>query len=59
METLDDDKGPAPVGVTRTRCGTCKRFAKLLPGDTECTACAGMLPLPITVTEVQARGGRR
>jgi hypothetical protein len=59
LETLDDNRRPAPVGVTRKRCGTCKRFAKLLPGDTECMACAGMLPLPITVTDVQVWGGRR
>jgi hypothetical protein len=32
-------------GVTRTRCEKCKKFARLLPGDTECSACSGALAL--------------
>jgi hypothetical protein len=57
VKTLDDDNRPAPVGVTRTRCATCKRFARLLPGDTDCSTCLGVLPLDLTVSPL--RGGRR
>lgn len=35
----------APEGVSRGRCATCKRFARLLPGQTECDSCAGVLGL--------------
>jgi hypothetical protein len=27
------------------KCAGCQRFARLLPGDTLCATCAGMLPL--------------
>jgi hypothetical protein len=40
---------PTPMvpasGVTRTRCAKCKRFARLLPGETTCSACSGALAL--------------
>jgi len=54
MQTLDDDKQRPPVGVTRSRCEECKRFAKLLPGETKCAPCLGALPLDLT----GMRGGR-
>jgi hypothetical protein len=45
MESVE----PTPVvpasGVTRTRCAKCKKFARLLPGDTQCSACTGVLAL--------------
>ena len=34
------------------RCTRCKRFARLLPGETLCGRCAGTLPLDF------GRGGR-
>ncbi len=54
MTTLNDDNRRASTGVTRTRCASCKRFAKLLPGETKCAPCLGMLPLDLDVK----RGGR-
>jgi hypothetical protein len=56
MRTLANSDGGVSSGVTRTCCEKCKKFARLLPGDTECTSCAGRLPLPITLA-VRA-GGR-
>ena len=32
-------------GTTRARCATCRRFARLLPGETRCARCAGVLAL--------------
>ena len=32
----------------RTRCAKCRRFARLLPGETQCTRCTGALPLDFT-----------
>ena len=56
MQTLDDDKQPSPVGVTRSRCAECKRFARLLPGETKCAPCLGALPLDLSAV---LGGGRR
>ena len=45
MTRLEPRRVPALGGVTRTRCAKCKRFARLLAGETLCGRCAGMLPL--------------
>ena len=55
MTTLDDDNRRAPAGVTRTRCAECKKFAKLLQGETKCAACLGVLPLDLSA---EKRGDR-
>lgn len=47
METIDNANQRVSSGRTPTRCAACKKFARLAPGDTECAACAGRLPLPI------------
>lgn len=43
--TVGQRRERAPEGVTRTRCAACKRFARLLDGQTECDSCSGGLPL--------------
>ena len=49
MNRLEPCRMPAPEGVTptvsRSRCARCRRFARLLPGETRCAPCAGMLAL--------------
>jgi hypothetical protein len=46
---------PAPPrGTIQLKCPACQRFTRLLPGDTECAACAGQLPL-----EFPREGGER
>ena len=55
MTTLDDATRRATAGVTRKRCADCKKFAKLVPGETKCAPCMGMLPLDLTSVK---RGGR-
>ncbi|GAB1512477.1 hypothetical protein JCM33774_45190 [Actinophytocola sp. KF-1] len=37
------------------RCATCKRFARLWPGEADCDRCRGVLPLVF----VPGRGERR
>lgn len=56
METIDDVNGRVSTGRGPQRCAACKKFTRLAPGDTECAACAGRLPLPILATKVG--GGR-
>lgn len=58
MATINDDNQCQSTGVTRMRCAECKRFAKLLPGETKCSPCRGMLPLDLTITRA-VRGGQR
>jgi hypothetical protein len=43
------------------RCEKCKKFARLLPGETKCPSCMGMLPLDLAVPELGSRpvGGER
>ncbi|PWW65459.1 hypothetical protein DFQ13_102210 [Actinokineospora spheciospongiae] len=61
MATVEEPSGARSSGVTRTRCDKCKRFARLLPGDRECAACAGVLALAFgTITRLSdttVRGG--
>jgi hypothetical protein len=61
MDTLDPAQGVPPEGVTQQRCGKCRRFARLLPGDTECARCAGVLALEFsavsTPSDASVRGG--
>jgi hypothetical protein len=49
VNRLEPSRAAAPDGVTptaaRTRCTQCRRFARLLAGESRCTRCAGMLPL--------------
>jgi hypothetical protein len=45
MTRLEPRRVAALVGVPRKRCAKCKRFARLLAGETLCGRCAGMLPL--------------
>jgi hypothetical protein len=45
MERLEPMPTCAPEGVTRTRCAKCRRFARLLPQQTRCDRCLGVLPL--------------
>jgi hypothetical protein len=45
MTRLEPTPVPTPEGVTQTRCSWCRRFARLLPGETLCNPCAGVLPL--------------
>lgn len=56
MGTLANSGGRVSSGVTRRRCAKCKKFARLLPGDIECAACAGRLDLPIA--SAGGAGGR-
>jgi hypothetical protein len=56
MQTINDDNQCQSTGVTRMRCAECKRFARLLPGETKCDPCLGALPLDLTAV---LRGGRR
>ena len=59
MESVE----PTPVvpasGVTRSRCEKCKKFARLLPGDTQCSACTGVLALEFgdITGDTSLRGG--
>lgn len=48
VATIDNGNRAVSTGRTPTRCAACKKFTRLAPGDTECAACAGRLPLPIT-----------
>ena len=60
MQSVEPVSGTPARGVTRTRCEKCKRFARLLPGDTECSACSGALALEfgdITTAHTCQRGG--
>lgn len=60
MHSVEPASGTPARGITRTRCETCKRFARLLPGDTECSACSGTLGLEfgdITGANTVLRGG--
>ena len=45
MTRLEPTRVSAPEGVTRTRCAKCRRFARLMPGETRCDRCSGVLPL--------------
>ena len=46
MHSIEPTPGPAPDrGAIRVKCPACQRFARLLPGDTECAPCAGRLAL--------------
>lgn len=45
MDTVDRAAGPPPEGITRQRCEDCKRFTRLLPNETRCASCAGVLGL--------------
>lgn len=56
MRTINDDNQRQSSGVTRMRCAECKKFARLLPGETKCAPCLGMLPLVLRTADV--RGGR-
>lgn len=61
MERLDRARVIPPDRATQQRCGTCHRFARLLPGDTDCARCAGALALDFsTITmpsDTTVRGG--
>jgi hypothetical protein len=61
METITGSAQPQSTGVTRMRCATCKKFARLLPGETKCAPCMGMLPLDLAVSAPGSRpvGGER
>jgi hypothetical protein len=61
MATINDDNRGQSTGVTRMRCAECKKFARLLPGETRCASCMGMLPLDLTVPDMGSRpvGGER
>jgi rRNA maturation endonuclease Nob1 len=39
----------------RTRCGQCRRFARLLPDETQCASCRGVLPLDFTASAREVR----
>jgi hypothetical protein len=43
--TVRHGRKHAPERGTRTRCATCHRFARLLPGQSECNRCLGALDL--------------
>jgi hypothetical protein len=45
VDSVEPTPGVIASGVTRTRCEKCKKFARLLPGDTCCSACSGALAL--------------
>lgn len=46
MNRVDRSVVVPPDGATRRdRCGKCKRFARLWPGEALCDRCIGMLPL--------------
>jgi hypothetical protein len=57
--TVEQGKRGALDGVTPSRCATCKRFARLLPGEAECPSCAGVLALVFVTITVVRRGGHR
>ena len=54
---------PSEAGSRRSqqRCAQCQRFARLLPGETDCAACTGVLALEFaTITgsaDAAGRGG--
>lgn len=56
MQTINDDNQRQSTRVTRMRCAECKKFARLLPGETKCAPCLGMLPLAFRTADV--RSGR-
>jgi hypothetical protein len=41
------------------RCGKCKRFARLWPGERECDRCRGVLPLVYVSGAEAGRGEAR
>jgi hypothetical protein len=45
VQSVEPESGPPASGVTRTRCEKCQKFARLLPGDTKCSGCSGLLAL--------------
>ncbi|GAB2988567.1 hypothetical protein GCM10017788_11270 [Amycolatopsis acidiphila] len=55
VATIDNDNQRVSTGRTRQRCTACQKFTRLAPGDTECAACAGRLPLPIPAKGGDAR----
>jgi hypothetical protein len=60
VKTIDNAKHRVSSERTRKRCSACKKFARLLPGDTECATCSDHLDLPITTIRtgaVRALGG--
>jgi hypothetical protein len=61
MDRLDGARSTAPEGVVQPRCATCQRFARLLPGETECARCSGVLALEFseitTPADAVVRGG--
>nr|CEL14016.1 hypothetical protein [Kibdelosporangium sp. MJ126-NF4] len=63
MTSIEPPVGNCASGVTRTRkrCEKCKKFARLLPGDTSCAACTGALALEFgnitSTSHTTVRGG--
>lgn len=71
MDRLDGSDGAALGGVassdhlearpSRPQCARCQRFARLLPGETECARCSGVLALEFgeitTTSDAIMRGG--
>lgn len=45
MDRLEPSRTPAPALGNQARCARCRRFARLLPGETRCASCAGVLAL--------------
>ena len=61
VERLDRVDGVPLGGVTQPRCEKCRRFARLLPGETQCARCSGVLALEFseitTPSDAIVRGG--
>lgn len=61
MPSVGQNGDARASGVTRTRCKTCRRFARLLPGELECAKCSGALALEFDTisqqSDASARGG--
>jgi hypothetical protein len=66
MSTVDHSDSDPLGGVTvvrrfSSRCEMCRRFARLLPGETRCAGCSGVLALEFpTITntaDAVVRGG--
>jgi hypothetical protein len=59
MQSVEPSSGAPASGVTQTRCEKCKKFARLLPGDSECSGCSGALALDFSdvTSSTPLRGG--
>lgn len=58
MGRVDPAVTPPPEGDAQPRCGMCRRFARLLPGETKCAHCSGVLALEFPVITVPSNAAQ-